>query len=43
VAPGTTVGSRAILSMGSIATGNLVENGIYQGNPADLVRMREGA
>jgi len=34
VCPGVTVGSHAVLSVGSIATQNLEEYTIYQGNPA---------
>lgn len=40
VCPGVTVHSNAILTVGSIATKNLEENTIYQGNPAVKIRMR---
>lgn len=39
VCPGVTVRRNAILTVGSVATRNMEENGIYQGNPA--VRIRE--
>lgn len=41
VCPGATVGSHAVLTAGSVATGNLDEFGIYQGNPAVKVRQRD--
>jgi putative colanic acid biosynthesis acetyltransferase WcaF len=40
VCPGVHVRRNAILTVGSIATKDLSENGIYQGNPALQVRMR---
>ena len=40
VCPGVTCGSKAILSVGSIATSNLVSNGIYSGNPAVKIKDR---
>jgi putative colanic acid biosynthesis acetyltransferase WcaF len=40
VGPGVTVGSHAVLTVGSVATKNLAANGIYQGNPAVLVKQR---
>lgn len=40
VCPGVTLKSHAILSVGSVATTNLEEWGIYQGNPAVKVRDR---
>lgn len=40
VCAGVTVGQYAILTVGSIATKNLDEYGIYQGNPAEKKRMR---
>jgi putative colanic acid biosynthesis acetyltransferase WcaF len=40
VGPGVTVGSHAILTMGSVATANLQPYGIYRGNPAVLVKER---
>jgi putative colanic acid biosynthesis acetyltransferase WcaF len=41
VGPGITVGNHAVLAAGSIATRNLDPFGIYQGNPAILVKQRE--
>lgn len=41
VVQGLTVGSHAVLSVGSVATSNLSPNGIYQGVPAVKVRERE--
>ena len=38
---GITVGSHAVLTTGSVATGNLEPYFIYQGNPAVKVRARE--
>jgi len=40
VCPGVSVGEYAILSVGSVATKDLEEKGIYQGNPAVWVRVR---
>lgn len=40
VCPGVTVHSHAILTVGSIATKDMEEYGIYQGNPAQLIRKR---
>jgi len=40
VGPGVTVGSHAVLTAGSVATGDLEPFGVYQGNPAVLVRQR---
>ena len=40
VGPGVTIGSHAILTLGSVATRNLAAGGIYQGNPAILVKLR---
>jgi putative colanic acid biosynthesis acetyltransferase WcaF len=40
VCPGIIVKSHAVLSVGSIATSNLEEWSIYQGNPALKVRDR---
>ncbi len=40
VCPGVEVGSNAVLTVGSIATKNMDENGIYRGNPATMVRKR---
>ena len=41
VCPGVTFGSHAVLSVGSMATSNLEEYTIYQGNPAVAVGKRE--
>ncbi len=41
VGPGVTVGNHAVLAAGSVATKNLEPFGIYQGNPAALVKQRE--
>jgi putative colanic acid biosynthesis acetyltransferase WcaF len=41
VGPGVSVGSHAMLAAGSVATKDLQPYGIYQGNPAGLVRKRE--
>ncbi|HRY47659.1 MAG TPA: putative colanic acid biosynthesis acetyltransferase [Candidatus Paceibacterota bacterium] len=40
VGPGVVVGSHAVLTAGSVATKNLEPYGIYQGNPASLVKKR---
>lgn len=40
VCPGVTVGEEAVLSVGSVATGDLQPNTIYQGTPAEPVRIR---
>ena len=40
VGPGVTVSSHAVLAAGSVATKDLEPWGIYQGNPAALVRER---
>jgi putative colanic acid biosynthesis acetyltransferase WcaF len=40
VCPGVTVGSHAVLAVGSVATGPLEPYGIYQGNPAVWLRQR---
>lgn len=41
VGPGVTVGSHAVLAAGSVATRDMEAWGIYQGNPAALMRRRE--
>lgn len=41
VCPGVHCGSHSILAVGSVATGNLEANGIYQGNPAVKKRTRK--
>lgn len=40
VCPGVVVHGNAILTVGSVATKDMEENGIYQGNPARLLRKR---
>jgi len=40
VCPGITCKSHSILTVGSIATKSLEDYGIYQGNPALMLRMR---
>ena len=40
VCPGVTVHRNAILTVGSVATKDMEENGIYQGNPAVKIRVR---
>lgn len=41
VCPGVIVHSHAILTVGSVATKNMEEYGIYQGNPANYIRKRK--
>lgn len=41
VAPGVTLESHAVLSLGSVATSNLEAYSIYSGNPAVKVKTRE--
>lgn len=40
VCPGVKVSSHSILCVGSVATKDLCDYGIYQGNPAKLIRYR---
>lgn len=40
VCPGVTVGTHAVLTVGSVANRNLEEWGIYQGSPAVLIKKR---
>ena len=40
VGPGVLVGSHAVLAAGSVATKDLEPYGIYQGNPAVLIKKR---
>lgn len=40
VTPGVTAGSHAVLTSGSVATKSLEPYGIYQGNPAVKIRVR---
>jgi putative colanic acid biosynthesis acetyltransferase WcaF len=40
VGPGVSVGNHAVLTAGSVATKNLEPFGIYQGNPAVLIKQR---
>lgn len=41
VCPGVTVHRNAILTVGSVATKDMEQNGIYQGNPAVKIRERK--
>lgn len=41
VYPGVTVHRNAILTVGGVATKDMEENGIYQGNPAVKIRERK--
>ena len=41
VGPGVSVGTYAVLTAGSVATKDLQNYGIYQGNPAVLIKKRE--
>lgn len=43
IAPGVKVGTGAVLSLGSVAHRDLKPFGIYQGNPACLLKMRDMA
>lgn len=40
VCSGVTVHRNAILTVGSVATKDMLQNGIYQGNPAVKIRER---
>jgi putative colanic acid biosynthesis acetyltransferase WcaF len=40
VCPDVVVGSHAVLTVGSVASSSLDENGIYRGNPAVKIRER---
>lgn len=40
IAPGVRAGNRAVLTIGSVATRNLESNWIYQGHPAQPIRLR---
>lgn len=40
VCPGVSFGKHAVLAVGAVATSDLDENGIYQGNPAKKIRER---
>jgi putative colanic acid biosynthesis acetyltransferase WcaF len=40
VSPGVTCSSHSMLTAGSVATKKMEANGIYQGNPAVLVKQR---
>lgn len=40
IGPGVVMGSHAVLAAGSVATTSLEPYGIYQGNPAQLIRKR---
>lgn len=41
VGPGVAVGTHAVLTAGSVATKDLQPYGIYQGNPAVLIKQRQ--
>lgn len=41
VCPGVVCENESILTVGSVATKNLKASGIYQGNPAILIRQRD--
>ena len=41
VIQGVKVGSHSVLSVGSVASSDLEEFGIYRGNPAEFVKRRE--
>ena len=41
VSQGVTCGSHSVLTVGSVASGDLEPFGIYRGNPAELVKMRK--
>jgi len=41
VGPGVVVGTHAVLTAGSVATKDLQPHGIYQGNPAVLLKQRQ--
>jgi putative colanic acid biosynthesis acetyltransferase WcaF len=41
ICPGVRLGSHSLLTVGSVATGNLEDRWIYQGNPARKLRPRE--
>ena len=41
VSPGVVVGEEAVLSMGSVATGDLAPSMIYAGNPAEVIKPRD--
>jgi putative colanic acid biosynthesis acetyltransferase WcaF len=40
IAPGVTVGAGAVVTLGSVLLKDAQPNGIYTGNPANLVRER---
>jgi putative colanic acid biosynthesis acetyltransferase WcaF len=40
VCPGVTCGTHSVLTVGSVATANLEPYGIYKGNPAIKIKMR---
>ena len=41
VTQGVKIGSHAVLAVGSVASSDLEEFGIYRGNPAEFVKRRE--
>ena len=40
IAPGVTCKANSVLTMGSVLTGNMENNAIYQGNPAVKKKVR---
>jgi len=42
ILPGVTIGDHAIVGVGSIVTRDIPERAIVAGNPADLIRYRDG-
>lgn len=40
ISPGTTIGRRTIIGMGSVVSGNIQKDSIYVGNPAKRVKTR---
>ena len=40
VGPGVTVGDNSVLGAGAVAFGDLLENGVYAGNPAVRIKDR---
>ncbi|MBV6550773.1 acyltransferase [Acinetobacter soli] len=42
ILPGSVIENDVIIGAGSVVKGHLLENGIYAGNPAKLIRFRKG-
>jgi putative colanic acid biosynthesis acetyltransferase WcaF len=40
IGPGVTIGIDSVVSVGSVATQSLTGNGIFKGNPAELIKKR---